>query len=329
MTKISNLFHVLVLISCLIALMFIAKPEVSRKHVANNEASELKNWLGLKEVSSRRSFEDALNLRHNGTGNWFLKEPVYQKWLLTKNSLLWVYGIRESHKTLINVNLYQHQLEVAKLSCRKHIAYAYSIGDANSPRATIIQSLQAKVLNSKSGLVYFYLDHRNAAKQTLQSFTDSALSQLLPQCPACMNDVKELRSRKTSTLNQKPNQQEYFMLLKAFTLHFDRVFVVVDALDESSEVEKFVDGLAEIIHGFKSGSRAQVLVTSRYEVEIRKLIEPIALSTFSLTAKIGVDISRYVSAEVHSRILTKKLQLRAADVEEEIINHLSEGAEGM
>lgn len=198
-----------------------------------------------------------------------------------------------------------------------------------SHRATIVQHLQAKVLDSKSGLVYFYFDHRDTAKQSFQSFIHSGLDQLLSQSSACLDDIKALHTRKENTLNQSPNQHECLLLFKDFTLHFEKVFIIVDALDESNEIERLVEGLSVIIDMFESATRAQILVTSRHEVEIQTLMEPIATSKFSLTANIGDDISRYVTAEVHSRVLARKLKLRSPSLEELIIQALSEGSDGM
>lgn len=179
------------------------------------------------------------------------------------------------------------------------------------------------------GIVYFYLDNRDTSKQTLRSFIHTSLDQLMRQCAACADDIKKLRSRKEGAMNQNPSPQDYLVLLKSFTLHFKRVFLVIDGLDESSEVEEFVGGLAEIIAGTQSATRAQILVTSRQQLLIRRFIEPIANLEFSLTINNGPDIAGYVSAEVHSQILAKRLQLRSPSLEGVIVDALSKGADGM
>jgi len=49
-------------------------------------------------------------LRQEGTGIWFLESPEFREWLKSKNSRLWLYGIRKSlcsmqvHKLTILLN---------------------------------------------------------------------------------------------------------------------------------------------------------------------------------------------------------------------------------
>ena len=66
---------------------------------AELELVRMKSWLGLQSVVSPSNYEDALKLRHDGTGTWFLNEYRFQKWLGMDNGLMWLHGIRESTGT--------------------------------------------------------------------------------------------------------------------------------------------------------------------------------------------------------------------------------------
>ncbi|KAI9164157.1 Vegetative incompatibility protein [Paramyrothecium foliicola] len=264
------------------------------------EDNTLKSWLNLDIVSTQANFEEAMRLRQEGTGSWFLEHDVYQKWLSTENSLFWVYGIPGSGKTVLST--------------------------------TIIQDLQERMASLEAqtlGVAYFYIDHRDPSKRTFRSLIQAGLDQLMRQCDACTDDLRQLQLRKARAVNESPSLQDYLMLFKAFTMHFKKVFLVVDALDESIEVEDFVNGLVEIITGPQSTTRAQILVTSRHQLALRRLIEPIATLQFCLTTNNGPDISRYIACEIRSRILAKKLQLRNPSLEGVIVDALVKGADGI
>lgn len=141
--------------------------------------------------------------------------------------------------------------------------------------------------------------------------------------------MKELYTRKGGEAGGKPSIGECLQLLKAFTLHFTTVFVIVDALDECSDAEAFMAGLTELRSSTTTETTAQMLFTSRQEVQIGRQIQQHLTHSLCLTANIDSDIRRFITDQVHTRVSTGKLIFRDPNLRSQIIVALSNGADGM
>ena len=194
--------------------------------------------------------------------------------------------------------------------------------------STIIEHLLARVCTN-IGLVYFYCDHQDPKKQSFRNFVGAGIGRLLNQAPQCMEDVKELYTRKRGEAGGKPSTGECLQLLKAFTLRFTTVFFIVDALDECSEVEAFMAGLNELRSSTITKTTAQVLITSRQEVQIERQIQQYLTHSLCLAANIDQDIRKFITDQVHARVSTGKLKLRDPNLQSQIISTLCNGADGM
>ena len=179
------------------------------------------------------------------------------------------------------------------------------------------------------GLIYFYCDHQDPKKQTFRNFLGAGISQLLKQRPQCMEDIIELYTRKGGEAAGKPSIEECLQLLKTITLHFTTIYIVVDALDECSEVEAFFAGLNRLRSSRPPKMTVKVLLTSRQEVPIQRQILPYATQSLCLTTNIGPDIRRFITGQVHAHVSTNKLKFRDPDLQRQIIAALCDGADGM
>jgi hypothetical protein len=120
---------------------------------------------------------------------------------------------------------------------------------------------------------------------------------------------------------------ELLSLLKRLSIRFERVMIVVDALDECTEVTTFIQGLQYLSNSKPERTTIKVLVTSRKEVEIERLLYEV--DRISVAANIGGDIYTYVSVQVDNRIRSKKLRLRDPLVRNLIVSELAAKAHGM
>ncbi len=144
-----------------------------------------------------------------------------------------------------------------------------------------------------------------------------------------MEDVIELYTRKGGEAGGKPSTGECLQLLKAFTLRFTTVFIMVDALDECSEIEAFIAGLNELRSSTTTKTTAQVLITSRQEIQIEREILQYLTHSLCLTANIEQDIRRFITDQVHARASKGKLKVRDPNLQSQIIAALCNGADGM
>jgi hypothetical protein len=78
-------------------------------------------------------------------------------------------------------------------------------------------------------------------------------------------------------------------------LRLESVSLVIDALDECKGLYSFVGALKDIL----GDSNVRLLLTSRHDVDIKRVMEPIADFQISMMEKMGEDIETYLRAEVH------------------------------
>ncbi|THZ28560.1 ankyrin repeat protein [Aureobasidium pullulans] len=73
--------------------------ETSRQAAEHTIDSRIRNWLRPADASI--DYVTASGLCHPGTGAWFLKSPVYKKFLQAPHGRLWLRGIPGSGKTVL------------------------------------------------------------------------------------------------------------------------------------------------------------------------------------------------------------------------------------
>ena len=111
------------------------------------------------------------------------------------------------------------------------------------------------------------------------------------------------------------------------------IFLIVDALDEcpdSSGMPTPREVVLNLLEGLvrQSLPNLHICVTSRPEIDIKNVLEPLASSAVSLHDESGQmkDISDYVSGVVYS---DKKMRRWRSDEKELVIEELSNKADGM
>jgi hypothetical protein len=143
--------------------------------------------------------------------------------------------------------------------------------------------------------------------------------------PDCAREIEAARSRKDSSLTEP----DYIELMKAILIKFRRLIIVVDAVDESMETREFSQAFAELLSPALSNTRVLILVTSREDINVERLIAPLTTSKLSLANRMNADIERYVSEEVDRRIRSRTLKLRDPALATEIARSLVDRADGL
>ena len=185
-------------------------------------------------------------------------------------------------------------------------------------------------------LAYFYFDFKDLKKQTRRDLLLSLVSQLSTHsvpCCAILHCVYEVHKEGA----QQPSDDALKECLKQMlTLPRQRpIFIVLDALDECpvssglppprTEVLQFVKELVNLrLPGL------YICTTSRPEVDIRSVLEPLAFRSVSLHDESGQksDIADYVRSVVNSSPSTAMRRWRADD-KNLVIETLTERADGM
>lgn len=113
------------------------------------------------------------------------------------------------------------------------------------------------------------------------------------------------------------------------SLHFGKVIVVLDALDESVEEEAFINGFKELLLSSQSDTTVQILVTSRNDLNIERLILPLVTWGLSLMDAMVQDIGTYITAEIDDRVRSRRLKLRDPSLAKQISETLVRQADGL
>ena len=174
--------------------------------------------------------------------------------------------------------------------------------------SAIIQDIMALREAGLASMAYFYFDFRDTDKQNLHN----ALPSLLTQFSARSDSRCEILSRIYKTHAdgaRKPSTNTMIESLKEMLALFGQapVYIILDALDECPNTcgippaRKQVLNLLRDLIGLQLPN-LHICVTSRPEIDIRLVLEPLAFHSISIHDQIGQarDIKDYVRSVVHA-----------------------------
>ncbi|KAF8496178.1 hypothetical protein F5888DRAFT_413706 [Russula emetica] len=271
--------------------------QIKREQLREN----VHKWLSPPDPSKNHNI--ACNTHLKKTAKWFFQGRIYQEWKST-GSLLWVHGKPGSGKSVL---------------C-----------------STVIEDIGAMCKAGNASMAYFYLDFRDANKQGLRDLVCSLLTQLSAHSTPHCDILSNLYSAHDKGKSQ-PSDSDLVKCLKEMVTLPNRhpTYLIIDALDESpntpgipsprERVLQFVRELVEICV-----PNLRICVTSRPEIDIRKVLEPLTSRRVSLHDQSGQkeDIADYVRSVVYSNSEQIMGRWRTED-KELVIKTLSERANGM
>ena len=202
--------------------------------------------------------------------------------------------------------------------------------------SSVIQDIMAECETGSAVMAYFYFDFKDLRKQTCHDLLLSLVSQLSTRSSSCcgiLHCVYEAHDNGT----RQPSDGTLKDCLKQMLRLPGQcpIFIVLDALDECpdfsgfppprSEVLQLVNDLVDLrLRGL------YICATSRPEVDIRAVLEPLAFRSVSLHDESGqkADISEYVRSAVNSSPSTAMRRWREDD-KNLVIETLTERADGM
>jgi hypothetical protein len=169
------------------------------------------------------------------------------------------------------------------------------------------------------GSAYYYC-HFSRGQDETPHLLRWLISQLCRQINGIPPEVRQLFREGTH-----PSTCRLLDVLAVVIQSFSRVYLVVDALDESSEREKILTMLLRITKD-EQLQRIQLLPTSRKELEIERMLSGIATSMSLSNPYVDEDIKSFVNSNLSEDY---KFSRWPQSLVLEIETALSAGANGM
>ena len=185
-------------------------------------------------------------------------------------------------------------------------------------------------------MAYFYFDFRDAKKQHWNDLLSSLLIQLSSQSDPCCDILSRLYKVHQEGA-QQPSNHDLTRCLKKMLALPDQcpIYLIIDALDESPNTSGISSPREMVLQLVKelvdlSLPNLHICVTSRPEIDIRNVLEPLTSRRVSLHDQSGQrqDIEDYVRSVVYSDSQQIMKRWRTED-KELVIKTLSERADGM
>ena len=200
----------------------------------------------------------------------------------------------------------------------------------------MIQEIEAMCETGNASTAYFYFDFRDAKKQGLRDLVSSLLTQLSTSSGPRCDILSDLYSAHDEGKKQPSDTILAECLKKMVTLP-DQLptYLIIDALDESPNTSGIPSPRERVLHFLKELVELRlpnlhICVTSRPEIDIRDVLEPLTSRRVSLHDQTGQkgDIVEYVKSVVYSSSEPIMRRWKTED-KELVVEVLSERADGM
>jgi hypothetical protein len=185
-------------------------------------------------------------------------------------------------------------------------------------------------------MAYFYFDFRDANKQRLRDLLSSLLTQLSAHSGPRCDILSNLYSAHDLGKKQPSDSILVECLKKMLTLpDLHPTYLIIDALDESPSTSGIPSPRETVLQLLKelvdlSLTYLRICVTSRPEIDIRNVLEPLTSRRVSLHDQSGQreDIADYVRSVVYSPSEQIMRRWKTED-KELVVEVLTERADGM
>jgi hypothetical protein len=185
-----------------------------------------------------------------------------------------------------------------------------------------------------ASLAYFFFDFRDKEKQNVRNFLTSLLIQLSAHLDPCRMILSHIYwAHGNGTQQPSIDLLAYCLYKMLFFAAHRPIYVIIDAIDECPNISGLptpravlLDLLEELVE--LRIPNLHLCITSRPDVDIKNVLEPLAYSTISLHDESGQqkDISDYVSKTVYSN---RKMRRWLDKDKKLVVKVLSEKADGM
>jgi hypothetical protein len=202
--------------------------------------------------------------------------------------------------------------------------------------SAIIQDIMALREAGQAAVAYFYFDFRDTDKQNLRNALPSLLTQLSARSDHCCDLLSRVyKAHDDGAL--KPNSSTMITCLnEMLTLpNQGPIYIILDALDECPNTSGIPSARKQVLNLIKDLvglrlSNLHLCVTSRPEIDIRAMLEPLAFRPVSIHEQSGQkrDIEEYIRFVVRADSDTAMRRWREQD-KVLVIETLTDRADGM
>jgi hypothetical protein len=293
-------------------------------------------WLSPADPSTNHNI---LRMAHNeGTAVWFFQGKIFIEWK-SSGCLLWIHGKRTFLSPCLgrapsDPDVVSGLREKHHLVCLSFLAVCR---DSLFTSSSIIQHIMALCKAGSALMAYFYFNSKDLNKQTCHDLLRSLVYQLSIRSSPC-GDILHHIYKTHENGDQQPSDDTLKEYLKEMLKLRGQgpIFIILDALEECPESPGIPSPRNKVLQLVKElvdlhlQERLHICVTSRPEVDIRAVLEPLASHSVSLHDESGqkTDIADYVRSVVNSSPSTAMRTWRAED-KRLVINSLTERADGM
>jgi hypothetical protein len=200
--------------------------------------------------------------------------------------------------------------------------------------SAIIEEVETMQKSGLASLAIFYYDFREDGKKHVSGLLSSVLFQLCDQSDSYYNVLSAFYSTHRNGAQSPGDDKLIQCLMELLQRPGARpVYLVVDALDEcpttsslSSPREKLLSFLEDLVEAQLPNLR--ICVTSRPEIDIKAILEPLAFRSVSLHDESGQkrDIIKYIESIVNTNA---NMQNWNTKLKQSVIDVLTKKADGM
>ncbi|KAJ7574226.1 ankyrin repeat-containing domain protein [Mycena floridula] len=230
-----------------------------------------------------------------GTGDWFFKKPEFVDWRDGKTKFLWCPGIPGAGKTTLSSIIVDH-------------------------------------LQSRSGpdmaVLYIYCDYTRQTDQTPTQLVGTLLKQLVQHQSSIPDHILALYDNYSSR-GAFPTSAELLTALHTEASFYHRVYIILDALDESSESNQARKLFLSVCSGqgpWSLSDHIHLLITSRDILLIAQEFHTAPRIPIEAHAD---DLETYIKGRILSDIKLERLIKGDVTLEAEIIDKVVTKAAGM
>ncbi|KAJ7453109.1 hypothetical protein FB451DRAFT_1565664 [Mycena latifolia] len=251
------------------------------------ERDKIIEWLSPLNFFLRQA--DIFSTRQPGTGEWLLNDELFKKWKSGAGNTLWCRGMPGAGKTVLASIVVDHLRTT----------------DRSIPL---------------TGVAVIYLNHQENEIQTLANLL-AGLSRQFSTYPS--RPVRELYEKHREQ-HTRPSLEEVNLILRSTISDFDRVFIIVDAIDEYPEEQRYT--LLRYLSSLTAlRTTVNLMVTSRPHINLSYVVgKPVYLE---IRAKED-DIRRYVAEILKSSRLSRHI-MNCPSLQEEIEEKIVRRSDGM
>ncbi|KAJ7836267.1 hypothetical protein B0H14DRAFT_1125710 [Mycena olivaceomarginata] len=272
------------------AIMDNAREQKIYRDAAQQE--EILHWmtLGMPSLNFSQRQVDIFGAWQPGTGQWLLSSSEFKEWESGSGKIMWCRGMPGAGKTVLS--------------------------------SLVVHYLQDQSQHTKIGVAPIYLNHKETEAQTPVNILTSLWKQLVTG-KALSPEVVELYTQHHRQ-GIRPSIQEVSNVLKLAMAQEEKLYLVVDALDEYPE--DYCKVLLKCLSGAILGSTVNLMITSRPHITVDASFPEVQIVEIHATED---DIRKYVDFQItESSRLSRHVQTRP-ELGEEIKSRIIDNVQGM